>query len=275
MAQSLETGKAEKATAVSIVPMQWQALTLGDLRRDGIARTPLTFPVDAVRDYLSETEVYNAHVAAKATARDRFGNVYVRQQWPMFCHSMQDIVTAPHILEASLSLYPLVRDYFQEAPLLYSMNAFWTQPAPNAPKYADTHWWHIDGDDRQQLVVFFMGTDVPTKDDGAHLYQRGSHKHYPNPTKENLGYDWEHPPESVVEVVTGKAGQVFLTDPRGMHMAPRPASRPRGLFWARWGVSDPPVSYGWDKLAPVPRSLIGSRFPGDPVLQRAIHLVVQ
>ena len=259
---------------MNIVPMQWQALVLGDMRRDGITRLPITFPAEDVLEHLHTTEVFNAHVAAKATARDAFGNVYIRQQWPMFCHSMRDIVTAPHILEVALSLYPLVQEYFGEPPLLYSMNAFWTQPVPDhIPKYADTHWWHTDGDDRQQLVVFFMGTDIPTREDGAHLYQRGSHKFYPN--NEQLGYNYHAPPESVVAVMTGKAGTIFLSDPRGMHMAPRPIYKPRMLAWARFGVSDPPVSYGWDKLSPVPRNLIGERYPTDPVLQKAIHLVVQ
>jgi hypothetical protein len=258
---------------MNIVPMQWRSLVLNDMRRDGISRLPITFPDQDVIEHLVGAEVFNAHVAAKATASAKFGSAAMAN-WPMFCHSMQDIVTAPHILETALSLYPLVQDYFGEPPLLYSMNAFWTQPVPpNVPKYADTHWWHIDGDDRQQLVVFFMGTDIPTKEDGAHLYQRGSHKFYPNPSKERLGYDYENPHDSIVAVMTGSAGTIFLSDPRGMHMAPRPKSKPRMLAWARFGVSDPPVSYGWDKLSPVPRALIGDRFPSDPVLQQAIHLV--
>lgn len=257
------------------IALQWQALVLGDMRRDGIAKIPTTFPVQDVIEHLYKTEVYNAHVAAKATARDTFKSVYLgHQAWPMFCHSMQDVVTAPHILETALGLYPLVQQYFDgEPPLLYSMNAFWTQPVPpNVPKYADTHWWHIDGDDRQQLVVFFMGTDIEMKEDGAHLYQRGSQKFYPNPSNQNLGYNYEAPPDNVVTAMTGKAGTIFLTDPRGMHMAPRPR-RPRMLAWARFGVSDPPVSYGWDKLSPVDKALIGDRYPKDPVLQQAIHLV--
>lgn len=255
--------------------MLWQADVVNTMRQDGIARLPITFPVDDTVAFLSKTLVYNAHVAAKATAFPQSFPAAINEGiWPMFCHSMEDIVKAPHVLESALSLYPLVQEYFEETPLLYSMNAFWTQPvAPHIPKYADTHWWHIDGDDRKQLVIFFMGTDIPTKEDGAHLYQRASHRYYPSPTDANLGYPFQQPPDSVVEVMTGKAGEIFLSDPRGMHMAPRPAHNPRMLAWARFGVSDPPVSYGWDKLSPVPKALIGDRYPTDPVLQHAIHLV--
>lgn len=260
---------------MSLAPMLWQSSAVEIMRRDGVTRLPVKFNALDVLAHLKTKMVYNAHVQAKATEYPTsFGAALNENRWPMFCHSMQDIVTAPHILEGALNLYPLVQEYFEETPLLYSMNCFWTQPVPpHIPKYADTHWWHIDGDDRKQLVIFFMGTDIETRYDGAHLYQRGSHQHYPTPTTENLGYPYEQPPESVVEVMTGKVGDIFLADPRGMHMAPRPIHNPRMLTWARFGVSDPPVSYGWDKLSPVPKHLIGDRYPADPVLQQAIHLV--
>lgn len=258
-----------------MLPMLWQDEAVQKMHRDGVARLPVTFNAEEVVKSLSTTRVANAHVWAKATAEQPYIKALEDKTWPMFCHTMTDIVVAPHILEGALSLYPLVKEYFQQEPLLYSMNCFWTQPVPpSVPKYKDTHWWHIDGDDDKQLVVFFMGTDIPTKYDGAHLYQRGSHRFYPNPTNERLGYNFEQPPESIVETIIGDAGTIFLTDPRGMHMAPRPLHRPRMLAWARFGVSDPPISYSWDKLSPVPRSLIRERYPQDPELQKAVHLVV-
>lgn len=260
---------------MSIVPMLWQDEIVQKMRADGVARLPITFKSEEVVEFLSKTEVANAHVWAKATAAQPYAKAMADKTWPMFCHTMRDVVAAPHILEGALNLYPLVKTYFEQEPLLYSMNCFWTQPVPpHIPKYADTHWWHIDGDDAKQLVIFFMGTDIPTKYDGAHLYQKGSHLLYPHPTNRNLGYDYEQPPENVVEIITGDAGTIFLTDPRGMHMAPRPLHRPRMLCWARFGISDPPVSYGWDKLAPVARSVVGDRYPKDPELQKAVHLVV-
>ena len=126
----------------------WQVDAVDRMHAFGIARTPVVFDAKQVVEYFHKCEVYNAHVEAKATAHAPFG-AEVTKSWPMFCHSMWDTITAPELLEKGLELYPLVKEYFQETPLLYSMNCFWTQPVPeNTPKYVDTHWWHRDGDDR-------------------------------------------------------------------------------------------------------------------------------
>ena len=44
-------------------------------------------------------------------------------------------------------------------------------------------------------------------------------------------------------------------------------------IWARWGVSNPPVSYGWDGLSPVPAASVPG-YPEDPEMRAAIRLVV-
>lgn len=243
---------------------------LEQLQRDGIVKTALRFNAELVVGYLRQTSVYNAHVTAKATALETFEEVINQRRWPMFCHTMESIVTAPEILELALALLPVANQYFEEPALLYSMNAFWTQPAPNAPEYQDTHSWHRDGDDRKQLVAFFMLTPVWELSDGAHQYQCGTHLL----TDGQLGRHPNAPPPDIVHTVDGPDGSVFLEDTRGLHQAHRPQVAPRGLAWARFGVSDPPDSYGWDKLSPVPRALLGDRYPKSPKTQHAIHLVV-
>lgn len=244
--------------------------TLHQLQRDGIITTSLLFDAEAVVTYLSQTAVYNAHVTAKSTALDTFAETVNLGQWPMFCHAMDSIVTAPEIFELALGLLPLASTYFGEPALLYSMNAFWTQPALNQPEYQDTHSWHRDGDDRKQLVAFFMLTDVLEISDGVHQYQRGTHVL----GDDQLGRHPNAPPAEAVQTIFDVAGAVFLEDTRGLHQAHRPLAAPRGLAWARFGVSDPPESYHWDKLSPVPRAALGARYPKDPDVQRAIHLVV-
>lgn len=245
---------------------------VGYLLRDGITKMPSYYNFDAVSVllHLSDTFVHNAHVAAKATQTQPFGEVDIIRHWPMLCHSMHDIVVAPEIFELALELLPLANTYFGEPALLYSMNAFWTQPAPGQPQYQDTHSWHRDMDDRKQLVVFFMLTDVHELSDGAHQYQRGTHVL----SDEQLGRHPNAPPANAVQTIFDVAGSVFLEDTRGLHQAHRPAVAPRGLAWARFGVSDPPESYNWDMLSPVPRAALGARYPKDPAVQHALHLVV-
>lgn len=206
--------------------------------------------MDKAVEFLSQRPVYNGHVTGHSTAPPSpHKDVVAARTWPMFCNLMDDVVAAPHLMELAISYIPIARDYFGEAPRLYSVNVFWTQPAPGQRPYEVTHTWHRDYDDRKQMAVFAYGTDV--SDGAAHLYQRGTHV-------SNTG-------TGPVETVVGDAGTVFLTDPLGLHMGERP-DRLRMLFWARFGV---------DRFcAPVSRALMGDRYPEDPELQEVIKQVV-
>lgn len=244
---------------------------IDELRRDGVAVLPqgLT-PQQAndIEDWFSTCTVTNAHVWAKGT---QFAAMSATRElgWPMWTCHMEAAVLAPHLFEAILQTRGIAWDYFGEEPLLYSMNAFWTQRSPQV--YDDTHSWHRDCDDRKQLVVFVYGSDVDVPEDGAHLYQVGT----ANVGDNDLGYHFTAPPPEKVRTIRGPAGTVFLSDTRGLHMGVRPQTgNRRCLMWGRWGVTCPPESYGWDKLSPVDRRLLDDRYPADPELQHAIRLVV-
>lgn len=227
------------------------------LRRDGIARIAPFAGVAEFVAHLAARSVYNAHVRAKASEPPLpLDRALAERRWPAFCSDMIDVVLAPGFFELALSTFGLAELYFGEFPRLYSMNAFWTQRTDGAP-YKDTHAWHRDLDDRKQFVLFVLGTDVAAPEDGAHLYQRGSHE-------AEFGE---------VETIVGPAGTAFLVDTRGLHLGVPPRDR-RMIAWARWGVSDPPVSYEWDRLSPVPRGSLGARYPDDPRLREGVRLVV-
>ena len=251
----------------------WKRVALNMLRRDGIARMP-PMPdslLSKYTDYLQDKQVWNAHVIPKATEPPTLLRTALREKrWPMMCHSMTDIVLAPFILETAIGMYDVARAYFDgEQPRLYSLNAFWTQPA-GGPKYQDTHGWHRDCDDRKQMVMFMYGTSVEQTTNGAHMYQKGTHRI----ADAALGRDFRAPPYDVIETMVGPAGTLFLADTNGLHMGLRP-DQPRMLTWARFGVSNPPNSYKWDELQPVPKEMIGNRYPRSAELQDAIKLVVQ
>ena len=251
---------------------QWKQVALSVLQRDGISRMP-PMPLsllEKILAHLQYKQVFNAHVAAMATEPPVILKTALREKrWPAFCHSMVDIVTAPVFLETAIGMYDVARAYFDnEQPRLYSLNAFWTQPT-NSPQYKDTHEWHRDEDDCKQMGMFMYGTDISHTTNGAHMYQRGTHR-IPDAA---LGRDCKAPPYEIVETVVGESGTLFLSDTSGLHMGLRP-DQPRLLIWARYGVSNPPESYKWDKLSPVPKELIGHRYPKNPELQEAIRLVV-
>lgn len=250
---------------------QWKQVALSVLQRDGISRMPPMPPslLEKILAHLQYKAVYNAHVAAKATEPPVILKTALREKrWPAMCHSMVDIVTAPFFLETAIGMYDVANAYFGERPRLYSLNAFWTQPAGDA-KYKDTHEWHRDADDRKQMVMFMYGTDISHTTHGAHMYQKGTHR-IPDHA---LGRAYGAPPYEIVETVVGEPGTLFLSDTSGLHMGLRP-DQPRLLIWARWGVSNPPESYKWDKLSPVDKSLIGHRYPRNSELQEAISLIV-
>ena len=248
------------------------------LRQDGAVRFPAlsTGQMRDLREHLDLTQVWNAHVKAKATEPPTsVADAISARRWPAFSHDMADVVATPHLIETALSTFTLATEYFHpDPPRLYSMNAFWTQPT-GGPVYTDTHRWHRDGDDRKQLVMFVYGTDILKPEDGAHHYFRGSHLiHDPAWDAQWAAQEFSAAPADKVEVFTGPAGTTFLVDTWGMHLGRPPLTGPRLLLWARWGVSEMPESYKWDKLSPVPRAVLGSRYPDDPALQDAIKLVV-
>lgn len=271
---------------------------LDRLRQDGIVVSPNKMFDSELFDlhvHLNTCQVWNAHVVPHATLPPQpLPVIKAEGQWPAFSHSMEDIIRAPHIFECILQGLDFAWEYFGERPRLYSMNAFWTQPAQ--ARYEETHEWHRDGDDRKQLCTFIYGTDIWCVADGPHGYQRRTHRIADgsldkvfNDAKRPVagllteahsaldratGYDYLHPPESVVETIYGKAGTIFFTDPNGRHVGHRPSTKPRLLIWGRWGVSDPPEAYKWDHLKPVPKEVLGNRYPVDPVLQDIVRLVV-
>lgn len=246
------------------------------LRQDGIftPAVPIMLPQQMVefREALDKAPVYASHVSAKAQEPPMpLDQAFSEKRWPVFAPHMSAVIKAPHWLETAFGFFPLAKEYFEgDFPRLYSINAFWTMPA-DGPLYIDTQAWHRDGDDRRQFTIFMFGTSIPDPSEGAHLYQRGTHL----VSDDKLGWPFrEAPPLGTVEAVWGQAGTAMIVDTGGLHKAIRPASRARLLVWARYGVSNPPASYGWDQLSPVPKEEIGDRYPTDPELQEAIRLVV-
>lgn len=222
------------------------------------------------RAYLSGVTVYRHHIAGKAQeTAPNFATAW-KQGWPVISPRMEDVLKAPHFFEMALAYESLARSYFRQRPRMYSVSAFWTTPS-DGPLYGDTQTWHRDQDDKHQMTLFMLGSDVPDPSEGAHLYQKGTHRI----ADSELGRDPPSPPPcGIVTAVWGPAGTLVIADTWGLHKAIRPAKLPRLLVWARYAVANPPFTYVNDGLAPISKELLASRYPTDPELQEVVRLVV-
>jgi hypothetical protein len=231
---------------------------LQNLRTDGIVPTLGLLPeqVAELTAYLTERPCYQGHVRVYG---DRVPRPHGHPDLgPVFCHAMADVLSAPHFWELALRTAPVARIYLGAAAHMYSVNAFWARPWPGEPTH-DLQTWHRDGDDVRFLALFAYGTDVLSSEDGPHRFVLGSHE-------DRVDLDR-------CATIYGPAGTAFLADTRGLHMGERPRAGCRLLLWARWGVSERPVTYDVDELAPVPAALLGDRYPSDPASRAAVRLV--
>ena len=229
------------------------------LNRDGIAvlREHLSNrQMLEIRQYLKGSACYGAHVKAQSDGVAHWFHD-AREKFEVWCHDMQTIVTCPHVWEFALAQVPLARDYLGTTPRLYSINAFWTRPGVNPP-IGYLQGWHRDYDDKKFVAIFIYGSDVMIDQDGPHCFRMGTQN----------GADF-----GPIKTVFGVAGTAFAADTRGYHMGGKPLRGERLLIWSRWGISNPPASYGGDKLSPVSKDLLGDRYPTDPAMQEMVRLV--
>lgn len=220
-------------------------------RREGFRRLdPLSGrQVDEVLGYLKSRPVFNGRHVVQ-------GDVSGFSSWDdaagsnVLAWTLADAVLMPHVLERALAMTDFAAEYLGvPIPLLYSMNVFCTRPGQ--PVRPDIQDWHRDQDDYRFLPMFFYLTDVGP-DARQELRVDGR----------EIGID-------------GPRGTVFLSDTMREHRGLKPQHSERIVGWARWGVSDPPESYKWDKLEATDRALLGDRYPSDPRLRESIHLVVK
>lgn len=232
---------------------------LWELRKTGIARVG-AIPADdlaALNGWLLSQPVYaEAHVpeTARRGGRGRIDRTApAARSASVVCLDLRDALVAPGLLELALGLTDAVAAYLErDPPLAYSTNAFWTRPAGGIRD--DIQAFHRDADDTRFLALFVYLTDVFDDADGPH---------------QMIG------PNGETRAIFGPAGTAFLADTRNEHCGLKPTrGEERGIAWFRWGVSDPPVSYVWDRNAPIAAAELGDRYPADPRLRESLRLLV-
>jgi hypothetical protein len=209
-----------------------------NLVRDGIVVAPLKMPretLDPIIEHISRQPVYDAYLWARSSKQP----YRLESDLETCCTTQETLLTAPGFLAFVDQFTPVAEAYLQEPALLYSLNAFWTNPGPSPP-HPYYQQVHRDSDDRKFLVMFIYGSDVLHASDGPHIYGPGSHR----------GAD------STPMQALGKAGTIILSDTSGLHMGAKPERGRRLIFWARWCVSEPPEAYVIDQLSPVDRQKV-------------------
>ena len=230
------------------------------VRQDGLVVLPERIPsaqIEQFNNYLSDKAIWDKHVKYHAQGRPGVPGVSASTCW-----SMEDVILAPHLFDFAISMFPTVEGIMGILPNLYYINAFTTWPI-DGPVQKDIQDFHRDRDDVRFLALFVYCTDILSEEDGPHHFVKTSH------------LDSDGTPRGDREIVSvfGEAGTVFIADTWGYHCGIRPVSKPRTLFWARWGISERPWAYDWDHLEPIQATKLGNRYPSDARIQNAIKLI--
>lgn len=242
------------------------------LAQDGIADVPgLTLAqAQEFMNYLGKCPTWNGHVKAYS-----LGKPGTTEPDATSCWEMEHTILAPHFFERALQLTTVAEVYLGQEPVLYSVNCFTTYPGKAAPRI-DLQEFHRDRDDVKFVAMFMLCSNINCKEDGAHQFVIGSHLDMTpnfNDVRRVREGDVRPVDGRPVKSVCGPTGTMFLADTWGLHRGIKPMYKPRSIVWARWGVSDPPATYGLDQLTPIKKELLGARYPTDPRLQRIIRLI--
>ena len=220
---------------------------IDDIRRDGIAVADhkLSGPqLNRIWQYLAPRSMYlGGHVIRYAGRGATLTTSYLADPAPYYdhalaCYDQETVVLCPELLETALGYVDVAERYLEQEPVLYSMNMWWA--FPGGPVQSVTQEFHRDPDDVKFLAMFFLLTDCST--DGVHEFKAGTQ---------------EGGEMSRIVTVADRPGTIFLADTRGFHRGPKPVSSGRLAAWARFGVSDPPLTYGVDGLVPIATWLYG------------------
>lgn len=204
--------------------------------------------VGEVRQHLEMRPTYNSHVFRLSSQQPKAWEDHRSSGSPVACWTLEDAVTAPHMLATALSFVDVARAFLGvESPSLYSMNAWWSFPL--GPMKKDTQEFHRDPDDTKFLSIFFYLTDI-----GADACQEIV------PREKAIDMDGDMSFAGFeADKLTGSMGTVALLDTSLPHRGRKPLYYPRLMAWARYGASEVPAAYTYDELRPVVAPTVAER----------------
>lgn len=152
------------------------------------------------------------------------------------CYPSAYVLRSPLLMVMNQpALLGLIELYMGCWPTLYSMNVWWSDPAPNnEPQIDHMQRFHRDRDDWRFLTLFVYLTDV-TEDNGPHQMIRRSHLEDTIGAGKAFDEDCERQFADRIQTVTGPAGTAFLVNTIALHRGLPPRTKPRLIAWGRYG----------------------------------------
>lgn len=191
---------------------------------------------------------------------------------PKTSFAMESVVKCPHVLEIINN--PLLLSLAQKklgcVPTVFQVNIFNNlKPASDDQKIMlDLDVFHRDVESINSMTAFMLLSDVDDPKDGAHVHISGTHIHENRSTKTRIFQNLfsylrykmspkkfnkgsfnktsfygrqaasatlQSIPDEKFNIVTGKAGTIFVCDSQGIHMGAFPVQKDRRLLWIRYG----------------------------------------
>ncbi|PTQ08216.1 hypothetical protein CLG96_16065 [Sphingomonas oleivorans] len=223
------------------------------LRRDGLYR-PLKLPAEIVAEIMAFAQRMPCFAdkdrSAEFLPRD-IGQAQARRGKAIVTgHYLDRTEQCPALVRVANDalLMDVARAYLGGDPKLIRLRLWWSFPAPAASegqrRLAAQDHYHYDLGDWREIKVFFYLTPVDAKA-GPHVYIKRSHRAHSladqlspflgRPRREVLR---RYGPENVV-VLHGDAGEGFVEDPYGFHMATSVTGSPRLMLEISFGPSTP------------------------------------
>jgi len=247
--------------------------------------------VDEIVRYLQRQTGYSGHHVSSSDGVPRSYEELARGH--RYCaYTPYTVMAAPHLM--ALANRHEILDFVERSlgcvPTLYSVNAWWSFPAPGEPWPPYSQQFHRDNDDFRFFTLFAYLTDVNRPEDGATQLLPMSHTiagieklvsdartdgrlapaiadpvsmlsgRQPSP----LDIVDKVFPEQIVSML-GPRGTCFLADTIALHRGLKPTTSSRLIFWARYGLG--PNSNTSDTDMPsgrIPRTMLGSAIEDTP-----------
>jgi len=224
---------------------------LPELRANGFVWLPVTADAGNIRDW------FRPLIAGGGP------HIYSGPNQYFHCYPSGYVIRCPPLLGLMNDprLLGLVESYLGCWPTLYSMNVWWSDPAPT-PQLDHMQRFHRDRDDWRFLTLFAYMTDVD-ESTGPHQIILGSHKHDDTGSGKEFDEHCERKYADSIHTVTGMAGTVFLCNTIALHRGLRPKDGSRLIAWGRYGLGPNINSFDLEQ-GPIAASVFPYKPPDTP-----------
>lgn len=232
--------------------------------RDAVIVHPMTLEAEKVAEIRRHLEGQTVHKGFHVYNSDRRQCALeeARAAGPFAGYTMDQLMRTPHLID--FFNHPAIVDFVEMAlgcvPTLYSINAWWSFPA-TTPTGHGAQFFHRDNDDWRFVTLFLYLTDVDGES-GPHQLIKGSHTlsgmtdlvEQARTRGEDMPLDalasfsdesyfdgifsatCERAFKASITNIVGPAGTIFMANTVAAHRGLMPASKPRLVAWARYGM---------------------------------------